>query len=40
MVLVDALARSAMAPSEIPAGLLDGADRRPFFLALLLWRRG
>ncbi|WP_281077166.1 iron ABC transporter permease [Variovorax paradoxus] len=40
MVLVDALARSAMAPSEIPAGLLTALIGGPFFLALLLWRRG
>lgn len=39
LVLVDAVARSALAPSEIPAGLLTALIGGPFFLALLLWRR-
>ncbi|MET0211036.1 MAG: iron ABC transporter permease, partial [Burkholderiaceae bacterium] len=33
MVLVDAVARSALAPSEIPAGLLTALIGGPFFLA-------
>jgi iron complex transport system permease protein len=39
MVLVDTVARSTMAPSEIPAGLLTAVIGGPFFLGLLLWRR-
>ena len=39
MVLVDTVARSSMAPSEIPAGLLTAVIGGPFFLALLLWRQ-
>jgi iron complex transport system permease protein len=39
MVLVDGVARAALAPSEIPAGLLTALIGGPFFLALLLWRR-
>ena len=39
MVLVDTVARSAMPPSEIPAGLLTALIGGPFFLALLLSRR-
>ncbi len=39
LVLVDAVARSALAPSEIPAGLLTALIGGPFFLVLLLWRR-
>lgn len=40
MVIVDAVARSAMPPSEIPVGLLTALVGGPFFLALLLARRG
>ncbi len=36
MVLVDAVARSALPPSEIPAGLLTALIGGPFFLFLLL----
>lgn len=36
MVLVDAVARAALAPSEIPAGLLTALIGGPFFLYLLL----
>jgi iron complex transport system permease protein len=39
LVLVDAAARSAMPPSEIPAGLLTALIGGPFFIALLLARR-
>jgi len=40
LVLVDAVARSAVAPSEIPVGLLTALVGGPFFIALLLARRG
>jgi iron complex transport system permease protein len=40
MVAVDAVARSAMPPTEIPVGLLTALVGGPFFLALLLARRG
>ena len=40
LVMVDAIARSAVAPSEIPIGLLTALVGGPFFLALLLARRG
>ena len=36
MVGVDAVARSALAPSEIPVGLLTALLGGPFFLFLLL----
>ncbi|MBG6079727.1 iron complex transport system permease protein [Rubrivivax gelatinosus] len=39
MVLVDLIARAALAPSEIPAGLLTALVGGPFFLGLLLRRR-
>jgi iron complex transport system permease protein len=40
MVAVDAVARSALPPSEIPVGLLTALVGGPFFLVLLLARRG
>lgn len=39
LIAVDALARSAVAPSEIPIGLLTALVGGPFFLALLIGRR-
>ncbi|MFM8899065.1 MAG: FecCD family ABC transporter permease [Burkholderiales bacterium] len=39
LVLVDALARSVVAPSEIPIGLLTALVGGPFFIVLLLRRR-
>jgi iron complex transport system permease protein len=39
VVVVDALARSVLAPSEIPIGLLTALVGGPFFIGLLLGRR-
>ena len=39
LVLVDALARTVVAPSEIPIGLLTALVGGPFFIVLLLRRR-
>lgn len=39
LVAVDTIARAALAPSEIPAGLLTALVGGPFFIGLLLWRR-
>ena len=39
LVAVDAIARAALAPSEIPVGLLTALVGGPFFIGLLLWRR-
>lgn len=40
VVLVDAIARSVIAPTEIPIGLLTALVGGPFFIGLLLARRG
>lgn len=40
LVAVDALARAAMPPTEIPVGLITALVGGPFFIALLLARRG
>jgi len=39
LVLADAGARSVLAPSELPVGVITGAVGGPFFLALLLRER-
>ena len=40
VVLADALARTIVAPAELPIGIVTAALGAPFFLALLLGRRG
>jgi len=40
LLLADTLARTAMAPSEIPVGVITAATGGPFFLYLLRSRRG
>jgi len=38
LVVADTVARAALAPSEIPVGLLTALVGGPFFIALLLWK--
>lgn len=40
LLLADALARQIVAPAELPIGILTAAFGAPFFLAVLLMRRG
>lgn len=40
MVIADALSRTVVAPADLPIGVLTAALGAPFFLALLLRRRG
>lgn len=40
VILADAVARTAAAPAELPIGILTAALGAPFFLVLLLQRRG
>ncbi|MEG0822836.1 MAG: iron chelate uptake ABC transporter family permease subunit, partial [Burkholderiaceae bacterium] len=40
VILADAVARTAVAPAELPIGILTAALGAPFFLVLLMRRRG
>jgi iron complex transport system permease protein len=39
LVLSDTIARTLLAPAEIPVGIVTALAGGPFFLYLLLWRK-
>jgi iron complex transport system permease protein len=39
LALADTIARTVMAPAEIPVGIVTALVGGPFFLYLLLWRK-
>jgi len=39
LALADTLARTVLAPAEIPVGIVTALTGGPFFLYLLLWRK-
>jgi iron complex transport system permease protein len=39
LAVADTIARTIMAPAEIPVGIVTALTGGPFFLYLLLWRK-
>jgi iron complex transport system permease protein len=39
LVVADTIARTVLAPAEIPVGIVTALAGGPFFLYLLLWRK-